>query len=195
MSAGGYRSLIAVAAELGLPVEGHVPRAVGLAAAIRSGQRAVEHARDLPRACASRLDEKATPTEEVEHVVATFDEPRCLDLLDRMAAAGVWYVPTHVTREEDARADDPVYRTDDTRLDYLDPLSRWAWTDDAAAVRDRYPGQRGRQTLDRYLAHGRRITGLAHSRGVRILAGTDTVLPGFRLHDELADGRGFRWRC
>jgi imidazolonepropionase-like amidohydrolase len=94
-------------------------------------------------------------------------------------------VPTHVTREEDARATDPAFSGDD-RFAYLDPLSRWAWRDDLSGTRSRYPLEAGSRALRAYFDHGLRLTGEAHAAGVGILVGTDTVLGGFRYHDEMA---------
>lgn len=108
----------------------------------------------------------------------------CDRLFALMAAKNVWFVPTHVTREEDARADDPTYLNDE-RLGYADPLSLWAWKDDASATRSRYPGRRGREALRSYFEKGLELTGRAHDAGVPILVGTDTIIGGFRMHDEM----------
>ena len=66
-------------------------------------------------------------------MVAGYDAAACQRGIDAMRAAGSWWVPTHVTREEEARATDPSF-LDDPRLAYLDPLSRWAYKDDLAAT-------------------------------------------------------------
>ena len=93
-------------------------------------------------------------------------------------------MPTHVTREEDARAGDPSF-VDDPRLAYLDPLSRWAYRDDLGGTTGAFPGSRGTKALQDYFALGLALTGEAHARGVRVLVGTDTAIGGFRYHDEL----------
>ena len=102
-----------------------------------------------------------------------------------MVEAQAWFVPTHVTREEDARAADPDF-LEDPVLDYLDPLSRWAWNDDRSATRDTFQGRRGRNALSSYFDMGLDLTGKAHDRGVPVLVGTDSPLGGFRYHDEMA---------
>ncbi len=102
-----------------------------------------------------------------------------------MSAAGAWFVPTHGTREEDARAADESFAKD-PRLDYLDPLSRWAFGDDQAATAARYPGIRGERALQGYFAKGLDLTGKAHQANVGILVGTDSIIGGFRYHDEMA---------
>lgn len=101
-----------------------------------------------------------------------------------MRARGVWFVPTHVTREEDARAGDPSF-ANDPRLDYTDPLSRWAFGDDLGGTLAAYPGPDGERVLKDYFGHGLKLTGAANRAGVRVLAGTDTIIGGFKIHDEL----------
>ena len=39
--------------------------------------------------------------------------------------------------------------------------------------------------LKSYFRQGLALTGRAHRAGVRVLAGTDTIIGGFRMHDEL----------
>lgn len=83
------------------------------------------------------------------------------------------------------RAADPAF-LEDPRLDWLDPLSRWALRDDAAATAARFPDADGQAALRRYFEHGLRLTGEAYRAGVPVLVGTDTAIGGFRYHDEMA---------
>jgi hypothetical protein len=85
-------------------------------------------------------------------ILAEHDPESCRTAFDTMRRTGAWYVPTHVTREEDARAGEPAFRND-PRLDYLDPLSRWAFRDGLDGTLDQYPGERGRTALRAYFAH------------------------------------------
>lgn len=170
---------------------GHLPKSVSLEEAIAAGQSSFEHAHLLARHCfrraanwrAGRLDQLPV-TNLVEAMVAEHDPAICRTSLEAMRSAGTWYVPTHVTREEDAHADDPSF-VDDPRLAYLDPLSRWAFRDDLSGTVGQYPGQRGQKALEAYFAHGLRLTGDAYRAGVPILVGTDTAIGGFRYHDEM----------
>jgi hypothetical protein len=117
-------------------------------------------------------------------MVASYQPALCSKAFGLMQASAAAFVPTHVTREEDARARDPAF-VNDPRLAYLDPLSRWAWRDDLQATVARYPGRRGEDALKTYFEHGLALTGAAHRAGVTVLVGTDTGLGGFRYHDEL----------
>ena len=183
-----YLSAAQQARRRGLDLVGHLPDAVSLQTAIGAGQRSFEHAHMLPGHCATDREPGrggADATRQLRRTIASLDADRCAKGFAALSQAGAWLVPTHVTREEDVRAHRP---TDADRAErrYLDPLSRWALNDDRAATRNRYPGAVGRDALNAYLEHGRRLTGAAHAAGVGVLVGTDTVLGGPRYHDELA---------
>ena len=176
----------------GMRLVGHLPKAVALDEAAMAGQSSFEHAHIFARHCFGRAaDWRAgrlnglSPTARIEAFVAEHDPGTCRKAFSVMEAAGAWYVPTHVAREEDARAEDPSF-TRDPRLDYLDPLSRWAFRDDRAGTAAAYPGTRGRRALAGYFEHSLQLTGRAHEAGVRVLVGTDTGIGGFRYHDEMA---------
>jgi hypothetical protein len=187
-----YRQAAEEARRRGLRLVGHLPKAVSLDDALALGQRSFEHAHLFLRACyaraadwrSGRLD-AADRTRLAEAMVAAHDRSACARYFTAMRDAGARFVPTHVTREEDARAADPAF-TGDPRLAWLDPLSRWAWRDDLASTRAEYPGARGEQALERYFAAGLRLTAAAHRAGVPVLVGTDTAIGGFRYHDEMA---------
>lgn len=187
-----YRRAALEARARGLRLVGHLPKAVALDEAVAIGQASIEHAHAFARHCfdraadwrAGRLD-ALTPTAFAEAVVAGHRPAACRRAFAAMRSAGTWYVPTHVTREEDARASDAAF-VGDPRLAYLDPLSRWAYRDDLTGTVDAYPNERGRRALNAYFRHGLRLTGDAHRAGVRILVGTDTAIGGFRYHDEMA---------
>lgn len=186
-----YQRLAIEARQLHRPLVGHLPRAVPLEDALQAGQRSFEHAHLFVRHCfdnaaawrGGALDGE-DPTALSERMVGGYQPSVCNHAFALMQASGAAFVPTHVTREEDARARDPAF-VDDPRLAYLDPLSRWAWRDDLTATADRYPGRRGQDALKVYFDHGLALTGAAHRAGVTVLVGTDTALGGFRYHDEL----------
>lgn len=186
-----YQRLATEAQQLRRPLIGHLPKAVPLDAAVQAGQRSFEHAHLFVRHCfdnaaawrGGTLDDE-DPTALAERMVGGYQHSVCNEAFGVMQASGAAFVPTHVTREEDARARDPAF-VDDPRLAYLDPLSRWAWRDDLTATTERYPGLRGEDALKAYFEHGLALTGAAHRAGVTVLVGTDTGLGGFRYHDEL----------
>lgn len=192
LSPASYERLTDEARQWGMPVVGHLPKAVNLEDAVAAGQRSFEHAHLFVRHCSrdaaawrgGALDAEA-PVALAERMVAGHDAAACGHAFARMREAGSWFVPTHVTREEDARARDPAF-TGDPRLAYLDPLSRWAYRDDLKSTAARYPDARGEAALRAYFEHGLALTGAAYRAGVPVLVGTDTALGGFRYHDEMA---------
>ncbi len=186
-----YQRLATEAQQLRRPLVGHLPKAVPLESALQAGQRSFEHAHLFVQHCfdnaaawrGGTLDGE-DPTALAERMVSGYQPDLCSEAFGLMQASGAAFVPTHVTREEDARARDPAFISD-PRLAYLDPLSRWAWRDDLQATVERYPGLRGEDVLTAYFEHGLALTGAAHRAGVTVLVGTDTGLGGLRYHDEL----------
>ena len=182
LSRPAYRALTDEARRLGLPVVGHLPRSVSLEEAIGRGQRSFEHARIFTDACGGPPPPRASGPERTAAILSATRPAQCDRLMRRMAAAGVALVPTHITRQEDARAHEGF----DPGLEWLDPLSRWAWRDDQAATVAAYPGPEGAALLRRYHGRGLALTRAAHRRGVTVLVGTDALPAGPRYHDELA---------
>jgi imidazolonepropionase-like amidohydrolase len=119
--------------------------------------------------------------------VSEFDPKLCDATLQRLAATGVYYVPTHVTREMEARASDPAYRSDPSRQ-YIAAERNARWEADLQDTA-KLPADE-QAALERFYKHGLTVTGLAHRAGVPIMAGTDLndtmIVPGFSLHRELA---------
>lgn len=186
-----YLRVARVARETGTPMVGHLPNAVELDEAVAAGQVSFEHARMLLQQCYAHAQDwrqgtldAMPPAALMAAMVDQHDGAVCDRLFAQMAVKQAWFVPTHVTREEDARANDLVFLGDE-RLQYADPLSLWAWKDDLASTRDRHPGKAGDAALQRFFEKGLALTGRAHAAGVPILVGTDTIIGGFRMHDEM----------
>ena len=192
LSPDAYQVLSMSAAELDMRLVGHLPKQVGLGDAVAAGQDSFEHARLLLEQCFTGAAEWRTgkldylsPTLLIERMVQDHDPELCQNYMAAVREADAWFVPIHVTREEDARASDDTFMND-PHLDYLDPLSRWAYDDDQSATVMRYPGVRGKRALQLYFAKGLELTGEAYRANVNILVGTDSVIGGFRYHDEMA---------
>lgn len=192
LSLPAWRALIAASARHGLPVVGHVPKAVPLDEAVTGGQRSFEHGRIFIEGCAAeapawragRLDGLPSPA-RLRRLLAKRDEPACAAIMMQMAARKLAFVPTLVTREEDARAHDSAL-TEDPRLRFADPLSRWAYRDDAGATATSYAAAADRALLTQALRRAQADALAAHRAGVSVLVGSDTIIAGLRYHDELA---------
>lgn len=197
-----FRALMEEAKRSGMKVGGHIPFAAGSDGAAQMGYDSIEHARDLLYDCSRYGPEfrrreaafadgilgskRPSEIERLKRTVAEFDPLLCQSLLTKIATTGIYYDPTHVTREMDARADELGYRNDAARKYVLaERNTRWdADLDEAAAL----PAEQ-RQALRDFFLHGLMITGLAHRAGIPIMAGTDAndtmIVPGFSLHNEL----------
>jgi hypothetical protein len=193
-----FRGLMEEANRRRLRVGGHIPFEAGSLGAARMGYKSIEHARDCSgygpeyrrREAAFANGEagavRPTSLERLSRTVAGYDAKRCAALLRSVAATGTYYTPTHVTRESEALADDPAYRTDPRRK-YVSGERNARWEADlkeTAAL----PAEE-REALRRFFRHGLTITRLAHRAGVPVMAGTDAndtmIVPGYSLHREL----------
>lgn len=198
-----FFALIEEAHALRLPVAGHLPWAVTVEEACASGLQSLEHARWPALACnpayepfrvafAEYAAGRREPFPQEEFValrtaaVQEFDEDRCREIGRAMAAAGTAYVPTHVTREMDARAGEMEFRNDPRRRWIPEPRLR-AWDRDLDATAG--GGDQMNAFYQGLFGLGLRVTGILHEEGVRVLAGTDSpdtqCFPGASLHDEL----------
>lgn len=191
-----WRAILAAARARALPVAGHVPAGVTLLEAAAAGQRSSEHLMQAYEACSSSETQLLGERRELQgdvlveqrdaqeaRVLATFDASVCGTIAKTLAATGQAQVPTLVLANEDAL--DRGSMSADPRWRYLRADERTRWqkflagytAQDAALAQQRWP-----------VAH--RIVAAMHAAGVRILAGTDSpmpgVYPGFSLHEEMA---------
>lgn len=187
-----YFALVAEARALGLDVVGHRPLAVSAVEAAAAGQKSIEHARfflheAFPGSAGLRSAAEAGQWQENRRrMVDEHDPVMAQELFAAFVAHGTWYVPTHLTRWVDAYADDAAVRQDPL-LRYLHPLMRWQWLEDVDATVTRDPSAEARQAYLDFYQRGLELTGAAHRAGVRILAGTDYIVPGADLHRELVN--------
>lgn len=189
---GAYFALVDEARRLGLEVVGHRPLGVSAAEAAAAGQRSIEHARlflheAYPGSAALRAAAEAgTWREDRRRMVDEHDPALAREIFAAMAVHGTWYVPTHLTRWSDAYADHPSVR-EDTLLRYLHPLMKWQWLEDVDATVAADTSAEGRRAYRDFYHKGLELTGAAHRTGVKVLAGTDYVVPGADLHRELEE--------
>jgi len=197
-----YFALLEEATSLGIEASGHIPVAISVVEASSAGQRTIEHARDLPVACSTYGPEfraamnaviegrdGARPPPAVERITKTlggFDAALCDEVLGTLVANGTYLVPTHGTREMDARAGEAAYR-DDPRLKYIPTGQRENWEADLDNYARSAPDLAA--LYRQFYGAGLRLTAMAHSAGVKVLIGTDAndtmIFPGFGVHDEL----------
>jgi len=175
----------------GLPIVGHVPDRVRITQVVAAGQKSIEHLMGLFEGCSSQ-EGKFIRGEGSTELLLTANEPKkCADLITLLAKTQTWQVPTLAGQRGG------------TFLDQLDwkhqPLDRYVpayWRDVtwrrfndammADLLKDPLPLRR------EYFARNLEMVAKLHRAGVPFMAGTDTaagiyVMPGFSLHDELAN--------
>lgn len=184
-----YFALAAEAKKLGMDLVGHRPHAVSAVEAARH-QKSIEHARFILHESFSGSGalraavEKGLWREDRRAMLDKHNPELANDIFEAMKANGTWYVPTHLTRRVDAFGEDPLI-LDDPILKYLHPLMKWQWLEDVNKTIDEDPSPEGRETYKEFYEKGLALTGQAHRAGVKVLAGTDYIVAGVTVHDEL----------
>lgn len=186
-----YFALVDEARKQGIDVIGHRPHAVSAIEAA-TNQKSIEHASFI-------LHESFTGSAELRTLAKTKkswheDRRRMLDehdpamaddIFNAMKDSGTWYVPTHLTRRVDAYGEEPLI-LEDPLIRYLHPLMNWQWLEDVNKTINRDPSPGARQTYREFYHKGLELTKKAHDAGVKILVGTDYIVAGATVHDELA---------
>lgn len=194
-----YQSLAAAAREQGIGLAGHRPLRVPLEEMLAAGQRSVEHPRIFIEECFAGSEELRSLAEPkaafdsalLWRMINEHDSVRCAVLMDALARSEMWWTPTLQVLQMNARAGDPVFRSD-SRLQYIPTLFvTLVWAPDADRWAMQPMDDTGRQLYTTLYEMARGHVSQAHSAGVKILAGTDAgdsyVFPGFGIHDELEE--------
>src|SRR5579864_26222 len=186
-----YLAAAAEAHKQGLPIVGHVPDKVRLKEVVEAGQKSIEHLMGIFEGCSTEEDKFIKGEGTLKLLLTTQDQQRCDALAQLLAHSHIWQVPTL------------AWQRGGTFLDQLDwkhqPLDKYVpayWRD---VTWRRFNDQMMPDLLhdplplrQDYFARNLQMVGALHHAGVLFLAGTDTapgiyVMPGFSLHDELAN--------
>jgi imidazolonepropionase-like amidohydrolase len=174
-----------------LPFVGHVPDHIKITESIALGQKSIEHFMGVLEGCSSQEDRLLQGVEDNKLLLSSYDEAKCRGLIALLVRTHTWQVPTMVwNRQGDL-------------LDQVDlahqPLDKYVpafWRD---VTWKRFYGEmmpdvrRDALSLRRQMvAQSLHMIGVLHQGDVEFLAGTDTapgiyIMPGFSLHDELAN--------
>lgn len=168
-----YLALLEEARAHGVPVVGHAPRNLPISTLLEHGQQGVAHAEEF-----------------IYTHLAGLDTDRTEALARRVAEAGVWVTPTMSTfrsiTEQWGQPEGLRARLERPEAENLPSSVRTAWMEENVYV-DRPARERPR--IEAMNDFHRPLVGALHRAGVRLLAGTDTPLPGltpgYALHDEL----------
>jgi imidazolonepropionase-like amidohydrolase len=186
-----YLAAAAEAHKQALPIVGHVPDTVRLSEVVAAGQKSVEHLMGILEGCSTEESKFVHGEGTLPMLLSTQDPARCDALIRLLAEHQTWQVPTL------------AWQRGGEFLDQLDwnhqPLDKYvpAYWRDVTWTRFK---QEMMPDLEKdplalrqqYFAKNLQITGAMHHAGVPFLAGTDTapgiyLIPGFSLHDELAN--------
>ena len=186
-----YLAAAAEAHKQALPIVGHVPDKVRIKEVVEAGQKSIEHLMGIFEGCSTQEDKFIKGEGNLKLLLTTHDQQRCDALAKLLAQTQTWQVPTL------------AWQRGGTFLDQLDwkhqPLDNYVpgyWRD---VTWRRFNDQMMPDLLhdplplrQDYFARNLRMVGALHRAGVPFLAGTDTapgiyVVPGFSLHDELAN--------
>lgn len=205
-----YQALSTAAKSRGVPIAGHIPRAVSLQQAIDSGQRSVEHLVKLSQlsiaegsmlegAYGHRSDDASAFFAAAERLAAgelsldeLYNPQRLARWAQAMAEARLWSCPTVVVLGRIALDPASAQRLmDEPYMRYVAPTTRSSWPQ-ANNIRSKNGGfdwSMAAQNL-RKRVHLMQVSAL-HEAGAPLLLGTDTpnpfVAPGYSIHDELAN--------
>ncbi len=186
-----YLAAAAEAHKVGLPIVGHVPDKVRIAETIDAGQKSIEHLMGSFEGCSTEEDKFIRGEGDMKTLLATQDQPKCEALLRRLAERQVWQCPTLAWQRGGTFLDQR-----DLKHDPLDKYVPAYWRDVTwkRFTEEMMPGLQHDplELRKKYFAGNLQMVGAMHRAGVPFLAGTDAapgvyILPGFSLHDELAD--------
>jgi imidazolonepropionase-like amidohydrolase len=186
-----YLAAAAEAHKQGLPFVGHVPEKVRLAEAVNAGQKSVEHLMGIFEGCSTEEDRFIAGKGNNKLLLDTQDPRRCGQLIKLVAEHHVWQVPTFAWTRQGAFLD--KFDWQHQPLDKYVP-AHWKNVTWRRFNDDMMPGVVADPVAlrQRNLDESLKMMGAMHRAGVPFLAGTDTapgiyVMPGFSLHDELAN--------
>ena len=192
LSAEAYAAVAETAEDHGLPMAGHVPRGVDVEEFLVSGIRSIEHVTEL----GDLVEAEDSPFRDGWHWSKLYmGMPVDPDSFGYAAAlladSGVWVVPTMVQADraiaQRATVDAWLAAPEMT---YVDARGRGFWESSATRQLDRMDASDW-ALVDAGRSNRLRLVGVLDAAGAALLIGTDTpnpfVVPGFSLHEELAN--------
>jgi imidazolonepropionase-like amidohydrolase len=186
-----YLAAAAEAHRKGLPIVGHVPDKVRIEEVVEAGQKSIEHLMGIFEGCSTEEDKFIKGEGGLKLLVTTQDQQRCDSLIKLLSQNQTWQVPTLAWQRGGTFLDQrdlqhqpldkyvPAYWRDVTWRHFTEQMMPDLLRDPLELRQD-------------YFARNLQMVGAMHRAGVPFLAGTDTapgvyIMPGFSLHDELAN--------
>ena len=186
-----YLAAAAEAHRVGLPIVGHVPDKVRLAEVVAAGQKSIEHLMGIFEGCSTQEEKFIAGQGDLKLLLSTQDQQRCDALIRQVAQNQTWQVPTLAWQRGGTFLDQRDLKHDP--LDIYVP-AYWREVTWKRFTDEMMPGllHDPLELRQKYFASNLQMVGTMHRAGVPFLAGTDTapgvyIMPGFSLHDELAN--------
>ncbi len=191
LSQESYDAIVAAAKESGMRVDGHVPSAVGVEAALAAGHRIIEHLTEYV-AAVKRDDFELKASDFRSRMKAAHGaDPKKIDAIAKASKdAGAWNCVTLVVMQRFADTADGLAPSWLARpeMRYVSPQTKAFW-DPKSDFRMQGMTEEAIRDIRKANEVNARITRALHDAGAGILLGTDTpnplVVPGFAIHDEL----------
>jgi len=152
-----------------LPLAGHIPLGLTVEEVIDAGQGDIEHLSNLQlwKPCSGG---------------ATYSPKACRPLFEMLARRGIWQTPTLAAMSEIATIGTPASAVSADRLAFAGKSLRAMWAGNQSAS--------NATEVARILRAGAEVAAVVTSdmakAGVGILAGCDTMIAGYCVHDEVA---------
>ncbi len=167
-----HDAFFAIAAEArrrNLPLAGHIPLGLTAEQVIDAGQGDIEHLSNVAlwRPCSGG---------------PTYSPDRCRPFFEMLARRRVWQTPTLVAMAEIPTIGTPASSVPDDRLAYANKSLRAMWAGNQSLVSN----PDAARIFKARAATAAVVTKDMAQLGVQILAGCDSMIAGFCVHDEMA---------
>jgi imidazolonepropionase-like amidohydrolase len=186
-----YLAAAAEAHKQGLPIVGHVPDKVRIREVVEAGQKSIEHLMGIFEGCSTEEDKFIKGEGNLKLLLTTQDQQRCDSLATLLVQNQTWQVPTLAWQRGGTFLDQrdlkhqpldkyvPAYWRDVTWRRFTDEMMPDLLRDPLALRQE-------------YFTRNLQLVSALHRAGVPFMAGTDAapgvyIMPGFSLHDELAN--------
>jgi len=174
LSRESYDAIVSTAKEVDMDVIGHVPMALSIDEVLDAGQIMIAHSEELAK-----------------HVDEDYSADKIDRLADQLAQRGVWMIPTLVTTQSIVELfdhPDQVLSRPEAAY-YRHPLQAGVWTFVATNLYGPIPPPARQGLRDAFTKFQRPLTNAVQKKGGKLLAGSDSILPGlvpgFALQREL----------
>jgi imidazolonepropionase-like amidohydrolase len=189
LSRAEFSAIAGAANELGMPFAGHVPSAVGVAAALEAGIATIDHLDGYMQAL---LPPNVDPSGGFGGffdvlIAGVADGSKIRPLAEATADAGVWNVPTQALFEHVVSAVDPAEMAKWPEMQYMPAATVEEWVQRKREITNDPAFEPA--VAARAIELRRALILAMHEAGVGLLLGSDSPqifnVPGFSLHREL----------